>query len=210
MTEDSIEKYVLLLLGWLLGLLSPVIVDGIKRRRDNKMGRAAIRVELRQLRERLVMAAYGVEDHLGTQTKEKIRWALEHLSNREDDKIRSAMEMRLNLSDEQFAAVASHLAGEGNQSIRLQNYATPLLDARVSALWSFGTEAQRTLLELKTAMGFLEDAVDQSRYFNELTFKDLPSVNYDIAVKSVDEYFALYAKRARRAVELIDKFNGQR
>ena len=206
MTDDSIEKYVLLFLGWLLGLLSPVIVDGIKRRRENKMGRAAIREELQQLRERLVLAAHGVEDHLGTQTKEKIRWTLEHLPTRKDDKIRPALQMQLNLSDEKFDALVHHVAGKGSQSIRLQNYATPLLDARVSALWSFSTEAQRTLLELKAAMGFIEDAVDQSRYFNELTFKDLPSVNHDIAVRSVDEYFVLYAKRARRAVELIDKF----
>ncbi|MCY1245735.1 hypothetical protein D9M72_589040 [compost metagenome] len=55
-------------------------------------------------------------------------------------------------------------------------------------------------------MGFLEDAVAQSRFFNELTFKDLPSENYQIAVQSVREFIASYAKRARRAVELIDKF----
>lgn len=206
MSDDTIEKLSLLLLGWLLGLLAPVIVDGIKRRRENRLGRAAIRVELLQLRERLIVAAHGAEDYLGTQTKEKIRWTLKRLHAREEDNIRPALEMRVNLPDAEFKAVAAHLAGQGNQSIRLQNYGTPLLDARVSALWSFSTEAQRVLLELKTEMGFLDDAVAQSRYFNELTFKDLPSVNHQIAVQSVKEYIATYARRARGAVELIDKF----
>ncbi|RYF30533.1 MAG: hypothetical protein EOO23_04935 [Comamonadaceae bacterium] len=206
MTEDTTEKLALLLLGWLLGLLAPVIVDGIKRRRENRLGRAAIRVELLQLRERLIVAAHGAEDHLGTQTKEKIRWTLGHLHARDDDNIRPALEMRVSQADAEFDAVVAYLAGQGNQSIRLQNYGTPLLDARVSALWSFSTEAQRVLLELKTEMGFLDDAVAQSRFFNELTFKDLPSANHQIAVQSVREYIGTYAQRARRAVELIDKF----
>ncbi len=206
MSDDTIEKLSLLLLGWLLGLLAPVIVDGIKRRRENRLGRAAIRVELLQLRERLIVAAHGAEDYLGTQTKDKIRWTLKRLHAREEDNIRPALEMRVNLPDAEFKALAARLAGQGNQSIRLQNYGTPLLDARVSALWSFSTEAQRVLLELKTEIGFLDDAVAQSRYFNELTFKDLPSVNHQIAVQSVKDYIATYAKRARRAVELIDKF----
>ncbi|WP_026437760.1 hypothetical protein [Acidovorax sp. JHL-9] len=206
MSDDTIEKLVLLLLGWLLGLLAPVIVDSIKRRRENKLGRAAIRVELIQLRERLIIAAHSADDHLGTQTKEKIRWTLERLHAREDDKIRPALEMRINQADAEFNALVAYLAGKGNQSIRLQNYGTPLLDARVSALWSFNTEAQRLLLQLKTEMGFLDDAVTQSRFFNELTFKELPSLNHQIAVQSVREYIDTYAQRARKAVELIDRF----
>lgn len=206
MSDDTTQKLAFLALGWLLGLLAPVIVDGIRRRRENRLGREAIRVELLQLRERLIVAAHGAEDHLGTQTKEKIRWTLERLHAREENNIRPALEMRVGLADAEFNAVGAHLAGQGNQSIRLQNYGTPLLDARVSALWSFSTEAQRVLLELKTEMGFVDDAVAQSRFFNELTFKDLPSANYQIATQSVREYIATYAQRARHAVELIDKF----
>lgn len=206
MSEETAEKFAFLLLGWLLGLLAPIIVDGIKRRRENRLGRAAIRVELLQLRERLIFAAHGAEDYLGTQTKEKIRWTLMRLHPHDEDKIRLALEMRANLPDAEFDAVVAHLAGQGNQSIRLQNYGTPLLDARVSALWSFSSAAQRALLELKAEIGFLDDAVAQSRFFNELTFKDLPAENHQIAVQSVREYIATYALRARRAVELIDKF----
>ncbi|MEJ8850469.1 hypothetical protein [Variovorax rhizosphaerae] len=206
MSDDTRDKLAFLLLGWLLGLLAPVIVDGIKRRRENRLGRAAIRVELLQVRERLILAAHAAEDHLGTQTKEKIRWTLKRLRAREGDKIRPALEMRVNQADAEFEAVVAYLAGKSNKSIRLQNYGTPLLDARVAALWSFSTEAQRVLLEIKTEMGFLDDVVAQTRFFDELTFKDLPSANHQIAVQSVREYIGTYAQRARRAVELIDKF----
>lgn len=206
MTHETAEKLALLILGWLLGLLAPAIVDGIKKTRENKLGRAAIRVELTQLRERLILAAYMADEHLGTQTREKIQWALERLESRGDDKVRGGMKMRLSLPDEQFDALVANLAGQGTQSVRMQNYGTPLLDARVSALWSFSTESQRTLIQLKTEMGFLEDAVAQSRFFNELTFKDLSSENYKIVVQSVKDHIATYATRARRAVYIIEKF----
>lgn len=206
MSDDTLEKLALLLLGWLLGLLAPIIVDGIKRRREYKLGRAAISVDLIQLRERLIVAAHKADDHLGTQTKEKIRWTLERLHAREDDKIRPALEMRVNQTDTEFNSLVADLAGKGNQTIRLQNYGTPLLDARVSALWSFDTDAQRLLLQIKTEMGFLDDAVAQARFFNELTFKELPSINHQIAVQSVREYIDTYVQRARNAVELIDRF----
>lgn len=206
MSNDTTEKLALLLLGWLLGLLAPAIHDGIKRGRENRLGRAAIRVELLQLRERLIVAAHGAEDYLGTQTKEKIRWTLKRLHAREEDKIRPALEMRVNQADPEFNALVAGLAGQDNQTIRLQNYGTPLLDARVSALWSFTTEAQRVLLSIKTEMSFLEDVVAQSRFFNELTFKDLPSANHRIAVQSAREYIDTYAKRARQVVMSIDKF----
>lgn len=206
MSDDTLEKVGFVLFGWLLGLLGPAIVDSIKRKRENRLGREAIRVELRQLRERLLVAAHGVDDHLGTQTKEKIRWTLERIAPGDMDDIRAALECRVNQTDEEFNAVSAFLEGKGNKTIRLQNYGTPLLDARVLALWSFSTEAQRALLELKTKMGFLEDTVAQSRYFSALTFQELSSENHRIAVQGEKEFIGTYARQAREAVELIDQF----
>lgn len=200
------KELAFLFLGWLLGLLAPAIVDAIKRRREDKVGRTAIRVELQQLRERLLLAAHGAEDHLGTQTREKIQWTLDRLHPCDEDRVRQALEMRLNQGEAEFNATVAYLAGQGNQSIRLQTYGTPLLDSRVSALWSFSTEAQRILLKLKTEVGFLDDTVAQLRFFSELTFKDTPSVNHQIATQNARDCIGTYARRARGVVELIDKF----
>jgi type II secretory pathway pseudopilin PulG len=206
LNDPTIERVGLLVLGWLLGLLGPVIVDSVKRRRENKLGRDAIRVELGQLRTRLATAVYNVENHLGTLTKEKTKWTLDNLPAEKDDKIRSGLEASLTWTDEMFARVRAHFAATGNMTLRLQKYGTPLLDARVSALWSFDTEAQRNLLEIKSVLGFLDDAVDQAQYFNELTFKEMSSENHEIAVDSARSYITLYAERGTRAVELINQF----
>lgn len=44
-----------IILGWLLGLLSPLIVDGIRRRRDAKSLRVALRSEFDELSYRLLV-----------------------------------------------------------------------------------------------------------------------------------------------------------
>lgn len=204
--DPTIERVALLVLGWLLGLLGPVIVDAIKRQRENKLGRVAIREELRQLQRRLATAVHSAESHLGTVTKERVRWTLKHLSTDADEKIRPGLETSLTWEDDMFREVTRRMAATGNGTLRLQKYGTPLLDARVSALWTFDTEAQRLLLEIKTAIGFLDDAVEQTRYFNELTFKEMSSVNHKIAVESARSCITTYGERGHQVVELIDRF----
>lgn len=205
-SDPTVERVGLLVLGWLLGLLGPVIVDAIKRQRENKLGRAAIREELRQLQKRLATAVYGAETHLGTLTKDRVRWTLNYLSTSAEEKMRPSLEKSLTWADEMFSDVVRRMAVTGNGTLRLQKYGTPLLDARVSALWTFDTEAQRLLLEIKTAIGFLDDAVEQTRYFNELTFKEMSSVNHNIAVDGARACITTYGERGHQVVELIDKF----
>lgn len=114
--------------------------------------------------------------------------------------------MLLTLEDTTFAEVVRRQAATGNNTLRLQKYSTPLLDARVSALWSFDTEAQRILLEIKTTIGFLDDAVEQTQFFNELTFKEMSSVNHEIAVEGARGCITTYGERGLQLVELINRF----
>jgi hypothetical protein len=54
--SDFLDKLVILFIGWLLGLLGPAIVDGIRRKRENKLGRTAILSELREVGSVLAIA----------------------------------------------------------------------------------------------------------------------------------------------------------
>jgi hypothetical protein len=74
MTDATTEKLAFLTLGWLLGLLGPVIVDSIKRKRENTLGRAAILSELTELAGILSVAAYGARMRLGTADRQFLEW----------------------------------------------------------------------------------------------------------------------------------------
>ena len=71
MSDSTADKLAFLAFGWLLGLLGPIIVDSIKRRRENTLGRAAILTELTGI---LATAAYGARMKLGTVDCAFLEW----------------------------------------------------------------------------------------------------------------------------------------
>jgi hypothetical protein len=74
MTVDSIEKVALLVVGWLLGLLGPTIIEAIKRHRENKQVKVALAAELREVSYKLVMANHLIHLHFGTVDRLHLRW----------------------------------------------------------------------------------------------------------------------------------------
>ena len=85
----------------------------------------------------------------------------------------------------------------------LQRYTVPLLDARVSALWTFDTEFQRRLLEIRRNVALLDDIVDRSRKYFELTFANLAEGNHEVVRASITQCNEQYAVRATLVVEQI-------
>jgi hypothetical protein len=64
----------LLIFGWLLGLLSPAIVDEIRRRRETAAVRAALKSELHELRYRLGLAVYFLRMRFGEVDRDFLVW----------------------------------------------------------------------------------------------------------------------------------------
>lgn len=209
MANETFEKLAYLALGWLLGMLGPVIVDAIKRRRENKLGRAAILSELRELGCVLSMAAYSVRSKQGRMDRPFLEWLKSdierHATSEQLQKLVPTLRTQLSWSDEQIQGVASYMSSEAGTGTVLQKYPVPLLDARVAALWSFDTSFQRSLLEVRQNLHFLDDLVDRSRKYHDLTFANLDEVNHHLVERNFDDACTLYAERAERAVDMIRK-----
>ena len=107
---------------------------------------------------------------------------------------------QLKLTD---AEIASHNRPEEGESPVLQHYPVPLHDARISALWSFDTKFQRQLSSIKRQLGFLDDNVDRSRMYFDLSFAKLEGDNRNRALKNLDAALIQYAKGAQRVVNMI-------
>lgn len=201
-----IENLTLIVVGWLLGLLGPTIVDAIRQRRQNERGRIAILGELRELACTLALAAHGVRASLGTLDRDFLAWLKKDLeSHATGSDVRSVipkLNVLLQQPDHSLAeALFAAKAGDGI-GVVLQKYSTAMLDSRVSALWSFDTQLQRQLLNLKRELTLLDDLVDQSRKYADLTFSldgaDRVAVanNFNIAIEQ-------YARRCERIVRTI-------
>ena len=201
------EKIAFLALGWLLGLLAPVIVDAIKRGRENALGRDAILSELREVGGVLAIAAYGARMHRGKVDRAFLQWLSTDLERHAVSEHLCAMipslRQQLLLSDQNIANGAKYFAGKDGVSSVLQRYPVPLLDARVAALWTFDTSFQRRLLVVRQKMHFLDDIVERFRRYHDMTFGPLDSNNYARVVENIDQAYDLYAERAIRTVNLI-------
>jgi len=207
MSDLTADKLAFLALGWLLGLLGPIIVDSIKRRRENTLGRAAILTELTELAGVLATAAYGARMKLGTADRAFLEWlkaTLEQCAT--TPKLQAfvpRLRTQLSWTDEQLLAVGQHTAAEVGKGIMLQHYPVPLLDARVSALWSFDTSLQRQLLEIRRNVAILDDVVDRSRKYFDMTFTKLEGNNYELVAGNLTQSYELYAEWAMTIVDQI-------
>lgn len=213
MQDDTFEKIAFLFLGWLLGLLAPVIVDAIKRRQEDKLGRVAIKTELASLRVKLTVAFHTIKEHQGTMTRESLEWVVKNISAApaatETASICSALARRLEDSDDKLNRYFLTKKSPAGRSLTLQRYGTPLLDARVSALWSFDTASQRTLLEIRSGLDISSEIVERARQFTNLTFQSLENGNHALAVENVEGCYKQYAEQARRIVTLIEVFENE-
>ena len=200
------QTILLLILGWLFGLLSPAIVDAIRLRRENVRGRAAIKAELDQLSEILVFAAFQARKAAGTMDRSFLEWLRSNLKQDNSAEACSLLVMvdsGLSATPDDLAQAVELMATPADKATILQHYPAPLLDARVAALWSFETDFQRQLLEIHKDLRLLADIVVQSCEFFRLSFTEMSSANYDLAAGNLRQSYRNYAERAKIIVDHI-------
>jgi hypothetical protein len=204
---DLLEKLALLTIGWLLGLLGPIVVDAIRRRRENELGQRALMSELREVGTTLALAAYGIRMDQGKVDKTFVDWLktdMERFAVSKDlQGLAPRLRTLLTIEDADLANLNQTTLKSPRKATMLQRVGAPLLDARVSALWTFDTTFQRKLLEIKHHLSLLDDLVDRSRKYFDLTFTKLEGDNYRLVQENLEQACAEYGRRAEMVVEKI-------
>ncbi len=212
MSEDTIEKLLFLALGWLLGMLGPVVTDAIKRRRENAQVKLALAAELREVSYKLALANYLVNIHFGTVDRAYLQWFQGATANYKGpsftETTQPSVEMQLALPEAQLAALVRAQTAKRGTNIVTQKVIVPLLDARVSSLWYLENRVQVLLLDIRSNINLLNELVDQARYYNGLTFGKLEGENYEVVVGNLEGCHRQYAERAKRIVTKIDELDG--
>ncbi|WP_285449064.1 hypothetical protein [Xanthomonas sp. LMC-A-07] len=201
-----LEPVALILIGWLLGLLGPSIVDAIRQRKDNKLGRSAIITELEEFATTIATAAYRVRMSQGTLDREFLQEMKAVVEEYPQvvavSRLQKGVETFLKLDDEQLSALAMHSASPVGVGLALQHYSVPLLDSRVSAFLSFKTPLQRQLLQLRREIALLDGLVDRAEKYLDLTYS-VNDHNHQRASDSHASACTEYSKRAMRIVKII-------
>lgn len=208
----SLNDILLILLGWLLGLLAPAIVDTIKDKREAKTTKVALFTELQELQYRLVLMVYRIESKYGNLNKEFFQWAqdilVEYKGVNSSDSLMKTIGPLLKLTNEEMT-VFSQLAKERsnpNTGLELKKFSLSLLDSNLQLLSKFNPILRGYLLEVKTHIGFINEIVDDSRYYFRLSFQNnISAGNYETAKNNMINSYMTYSSQAKVAIDFISK-----
>lgn len=196
-----------MVVGWLLGLLGPAIVDAIKRNRENKLGRKAILSELHEVDGVLAVAIFAVKSKQGTVDRTHLEWLKTYLEKGTRTTAYTSwtgrLQTQLSWSDEEIARNFRLTKADDGKGTLLQKYPVPLLDSRVSAMWSFDTSFQRRLLEIRQIMHRLDGLVDRTYKMHDMSFSNLDATNRALLSENLKDTAAFYAESAKQVVDKI-------
>lgn len=212
-----LNNVLLIIFGWFLGLFSPLIVDWLRKWRENRTLKSALFTELREARCRLLLLVYRVESSYGELNHEFFEWAQSILTEYEGiHNIKSLLDTigpLLKLSPEEMKVYSQYAKQKKqlNSVLSLKKYSLSFLDSSLPSLAKFDAILQSQLLEIKTRIGFMNELVDEARYYFRLSFQnDISSRNYEIANIHTTDCYRIYASQARDVIKIIGEILAQK
>jgi len=206
---DNWDKVLFLFLGWLLGVLSPIIVDAVRRRRELKEVKNALISELQELQFRLATTMYLTSVRIGEYNRSFLQWFQPIIERyrgplRSDNLVQSIAK-QLTWSVEQLAAAAERQKGNPNKGIGLKTHRAPLLEAKIAQLGAFSTEFQNLLLDIHSRLNIVNEEIEQYRFYFRQTFSEnLSELNRNLILENIQGSYQAVSVQARIICDLID------
>lgn len=209
------NNVIFLLLGWLLGLLSPVIVDGIKKHLKKKELKKSFYNELNDIKGRLICCVYQLESQYGKYDRELLKWLKSYKTNIlkliKDTYIFEHLDDLLDLDDEQltiklYTHKKTFSGGFFAPMIRLS-----FIDSNINYLSLFETEFQKQIQDIRAQIHFFNEHNSQLRYFYKMTFdENISDENHEIIRNNFKESCLDLNRISKLIIKRIECFVSQR
>jgi hypothetical protein len=202
------NELLILFIGWVLGLLSPLITSRIQARRKANELKKSILAEIDEYR--IIMAGLisRVASNVNSLDHELIDYLLSIFESSNsvkdyDGMMQNLREMR-KLSPEVLHAVQEQ-NHQSHRFLSLKKYDLPYLKANIGNLSGLDNEFQRRAFELLSLIMMFNEDIDLARDFHKLTFDASISVETkkEIAQELMDQYLTI-ANRAHIILKKID------
>lgn len=173
MQINPILSIVFIVLGWLLGLLSPHLIELIQRPYRRKIIRESLFIEMEQLCRKLASSIYMVYDQRGMIDREFLDWLKPIMGTYKHRRSPLSFAERtdhiLALTDEQLRALFPP-SGNSRQHVTIKKSSTPFLDSQITNLYLFTPEFQRLALEVQSRISAINEEVDKAWFNYTKTF----------------------------------------
>lgn len=194
-----------ILLGWLLGLVSPWVTEIIQRPYRRSQIKLGMFVELRDLRAKLTAVALQVGMNRGTLNADMLAWVRRIVeADRELFKMLRDVPWAIvsQYKDEDLKAW-SHATTPTNEKLNFRRYSLPFLDANLTALNLFSVEFQRLAHKIRGTLSTLNEEIDTSWFYFQKTFESLSDINRAIIQRNHELSHDFIGKTSRQIVEDI-------
>jgi hypothetical protein len=202
---DIWNQVVFLLLGWLLGILSQSIADGIKKEKLNSEIKQAILSELHELQMGLSLVCYTLAMQTGRYDRSFLQWhkrILEGYKGPTDVAVPiAATNQALQLTDPQIAALAAKFINKPGVSLGLKSFDTPFLKFHLGQIGAFPVRLQAHLLEVVSRLRILNEEIEQYRFYFQQTFQTGP--NHSVLSGNISTCYVAVATQGRLIADTI-------
>lgn len=206
---DTLMPISTLVLGWLLGLLGPLIVDRIRSQYSNTEIRKACVVELRDLRYRMISAVYMIEIRLGGLDRQLLEMTRDITKDYKGalvvPELNETLDSMLGYTDQDLAALAQHATSPIDGGLSLKKYHAPYLAAHVGSFGVFDEKLQSAILDVLASLALFNEEVDEARFYFKLTYEPgMSEENHRRASEMIKNTYRNAANRGKTIVERIN------
>lgn len=197
------------ILGWLLGLLSPLIVEGVRNTRRRKEIKKGIMTELIDVRFRMASVVYLTAVRFGSYDRELINWLIpiykEYQGENPKENLLKLLENQASLDDKKLAEIIAYGKAEPGAGLSVKKYALPYLESKVAELSLFTQNFQRLALDILANLHLFNEEIDEARFYFKLTYDS--GISPENHARASDGGDLCYKKIGERAKILVTRIN---
>jgi len=203
------ENILLIILGWLFGLLGAPIVSRIERRHKRNDLKAAIFSELKYLAVKLAAACQKIQMHLGVRDKSTLFWVKGIYEKYRTDvpkNVLEAMNKVLQAPDEHFNIASSFLKAPDNVDLSLKTFSVPFIESILADLSVFDSEFQSGIFEIRDQISVLNEEIENGTFYFRLSFDPAAmNTNGEAIRKNLNSAYNNIQERCKLIVNKTEK-----
>lgn len=217
MSETLIIGISTLIIGWILGILSNIINEKLKRRSSKSDIKTGLKSELSELQIHLASVSLMSYCINGEFNKEYFDWVKPHYiksfksaqSIFPKSSLSKIPDMRELSDDQLFQLIKAAFFKDPNDTSPItftyQTISIPFIDSKINEISLLDNELQSLLLTLKRDINFLNNDINQIWFFNSKTYDKPTENNLSILNANIKNLYGRIGRRSKQVVDNIDK-----
>lgn len=208
--ESFSETVGLIFVGWLLGILGPIIVERVSKRRQKAELKIAVQSELNDLKIRLILFVYLLRRTTESLDEEILIWMRTSVHDYNGFENVESLQKLLNKIDfsnkEALPSVINSLNHGSTGAISLKFMNIGFLNANLQNLYLFEQTFQTRLLEIKYGIDSLNQEIQFAIDYLKMTFdQSITGKNRVVLETDLKNKYGYIATMCKSNVERIKK-----